>query len=165
MIYKNKGMYLEELINNTISYYNNNDVGLFEKRYLPIAIKEINKNKVTGFLKEKSSVDYLGLYQGKHIEFEAKQTQNDYFSFNVFKNHQLKYLVKANMMGAISFLIIHFFNNDITICISINNLIEIYNKFKTKKVPINSFVKYGSKINIVFPGILDIVSFLNSQIK
>lgn len=160
---KNKGMYIEELVGNTISFYNEQNIGIFEKRYLPIKVISIEKNKVIGYLKEKSYVDFIGLYNKRHIEFETKQTNNDYFKFSLFKEHQLKYLINIFNNGAISFLIIHFYNHDKTFAISAFELISLYEKFKNKKIPLNYIERHFYKLEIIFPGILDLVSFLNLE--
>lgn len=161
---KNRGMYIEELINKTISYYNSNNIGSFEKRNLPISIKEINNNFVTGYLKEKSKVDYFGLFKTKHVEFESKQTTKNYFSFSLFKEHQLKYLFKIHEMGSISFLIIHFFNIDSTIAINCDQLKYLFKTFKNKKISYGVLKKHGKEITLIFPGILNLIEFLENLV-
>lgn len=162
---KNKGMYIEELINKTINYYNINNIGLFEKRNLPIVIKNIKNNYVTGYLKEKSKVDYFGLYNNKHIEFESKQTEKDFFQFSLFKSHQLEYLFKSKQMGAISFLLIHFFTMDVTLAIETTELEFLYKKYKSRKIDYSILKNYSSNVDIIFPGILNLIPFLHKCIE
>ena len=56
-INKNKGMYIEELINRTIDYYWYNDNNIYiEKRFVPIKIiKKINDTTFIGKLLSKST--------------------------------------------------------------------------------------------------------------
>lgn len=157
---KNKGMYIEELVGNTITFYNNKNIGIFEKRYLPIKIISIDKNKVIGYLKEKSFVDFVGIYNKRHIEFETKQTNDNYFRFTLFKEHQLKYLINSHNHGSISFLIIHFYNFDKTFAINTSELISLYEKYKNKKISLEYIENHFHKLEIIFPGILDLISFL-----
>lgn len=160
---KNKGMYIEELVCNTINFYNSQNIGIFEKRYLPINVVSIEKNKVIGYLKEKSFVDFVGLYDKRHIEFETKQTNNDFFKLSIFKEHQFKYLINTHKNGAISFLIIHFYNFDKTFAIDAHQLILLYEKFKNKKITLKYVEENFYKLEIIFPGILDLISFLNKE--
>ena len=76
-INKNKGMYIEELINRTIDYYwYNKDNIYFEKRFVPFKILKImNNNVFLGKLLSKSTVDYTGVFKHRHLEFEVKQTE------------------------------------------------------------------------------------------
>ncbi|MBD5445928.1 MAG: Holliday junction resolvase RecU [Mycoplasma sp.] len=117
--YANRGMYLEELINKTIEYYSSNEIAFFEKRFLPIKIlNKLDDNFIRGKLLKKSYVDYCGVYKGKYISFEAKQTNNDFFLLSQIKEHQIKHIIKINSFGGISFVIVHFYNSSRTFLIS-----------------------------------------------
>ena len=165
MINTNKGMFIECLVEKTISFFNENKIGCFEKRHLPIAVCSINKNKVIGKLKQKSTVDFCGIYLGKHIEFETKQTDKDYFNFNLFKEHQIKYLIDTSLMGGISFVIIHFFKMDKSFAISIDDLIKLKDKFQFKNISYEYFKKNYFCLELVFPGILMFNRFIDQYIK
>lgn len=163
-LYKNKGMYIESLVEKTIDYINNKDIGLFEKRNIPINIYSVKGNKIEAYLKEKSLVDFCGVFNGKHIEFETKQTDKDFFKFNLFKKHQLNYLIKSNKHKSLSFLIIHFYVYDKTFAIEINQLKDIYNKFKSKPIPLTFFENNCYELILEFPGILTIIDFIKKYI-
>jgi len=96
-IKSNKGMFLEELINRTITYYGSKNVAYFEKRNIPFKIlKMINEKTFVGLLFSKSTVDYTGVYKNTHYEFEAKQTELITFNFNNIQKHQFLYLEKLS---------------------------------------------------------------------
>ncbi|MGL5640091.1 MAG: Holliday junction resolvase RecU [Mycoplasmoidaceae bacterium] len=159
--YKNKGMYLEDLLNKTCNYYLINEIAYIKKRFLPIQIIEKKENKIKGLLLDKSTVDYNGLYKGLYFDFEAKETNKEFISLSILKNHQKNHLFLINKLNGISFLIIGFINNEDHFfalkCEDINNL----NKNKIKKIDINYCYKNFHNIKIIFPGILDILGFLN----
>ncbi len=91
-IYSNRGMYSESLINRAINYHNSHNHWHLEKRNVPTKIiKVIQNDLVICKLLAKSTVDYCGYYHTKHIEFEAKQTINDYFDLNLIKSHQIDF--------------------------------------------------------------------------
>ena len=52
--YKNRGMLLEELINKTINFYNQEQIGYFAKNHLNVKFqKENSKNFSNAFIKNK----------------------------------------------------------------------------------------------------------------
>ena len=58
---KNRGMYIEELVNKTISYYETNNICHIEKRNLPIKIVSKKETKIEGHLNKKSFTDFARL--------------------------------------------------------------------------------------------------------
>ena len=93
---KNRRMYIEELVNKTISYYEANNICHIEKRNLPIKIVSKKETKIEGHLNKKSFTDFFGLIDGKYIDFESKQTNGDNFSLSLIKEHQIKHIIKIN---------------------------------------------------------------------
>ncbi|MGL5591558.1 MAG: Holliday junction resolvase RecU [Mycoplasmoidaceae bacterium] len=159
--YKNKGMYLEDLLNKTCDYYLINGTAYITKRFLPIQILEKKENKVKGILLDKSTVDYNGIYKGLYIDFEAKETNNNFFNLNSLKKHQKKHLFLINKLNGIAFLIIGFINDeDHFFALKWENINNLINN-KVKKIDINYCYKNFFNIKIIFPGILDLESFLN----
>lgn len=150
-MHSNRGMFLEELINNTNKYYERQNIAQVEKRELPILITSKEKAKITGILKAKSKVDYFGNWKGRHIEFEAKSTSCSTFYISKITKHQLEYLKSIKKQNSLSFLIVYFTRykkffliEDINSNLSIKHCIE-----KEKEIPLR------------FPGILDYLSLLN----
>ena len=94
----NRGMDLEELINEANNYYLNNNIACIYKKYTPIGIidvKEENGKKVItkAFFKEASTLDYNGVYKGYYIEFDAKKTNNSSsFPLSNISNHQIDHI-------------------------------------------------------------------------
>jgi recombination protein U len=85
----NLGMYLETIINRSCEFYKNKGICLIEKRQIPFKfIKTLDNGVFYGKLQAKSFLDYFGVANGKHIEFEAKQTQFEYFNTDLIKKHQ-----------------------------------------------------------------------------
>ncbi len=90
----NRGMDLEHLINDANKYYLDNDIAVIYKKPTPITISNVeysdNEKKVTkGLFKQKSTLDYVGLYKGKYLDFDAKSSVNK-TSFplsNIHKHH------------------------------------------------------------------------------
>jgi recombination protein U len=85
---------------------------------IPTPVKVLNIDSRTGkinnaFYEKKSTVDYTGVYRGKFIAFDAKQTSVDTrFDLSNVKAHQYSYLEGVHKQKGISFLIIRFSNLD-----------------------------------------------------
>ena len=106
----NRGMNLEEIINDANKYYLENDIAVIYKKPTPIGVIDVNGDKsiiTKAYFKEPSTLDYIGLFKGKYIEFDAKQTLNQTsFPLSNIKNNQINHMRKIINHGGITFLII-----------------------------------------------------------
>ena len=116
--HSNRGMNLEASLNTSNEYYLNKDIALIYKKPTPIGIVDVsyNNNKKTitkAYFKEQSTLDYNGLYRGKYIEFEAKETlHKTSFPLSNIHEHQTKHIRNVIKHGGIVFLIIRMNNNN-----------------------------------------------------
>ena len=115
--YSNRGMELEEDINFANKYYLNNDIAVIHKKPIPIQIVEVNYPSrssamiTKAFYKTPSTTDYNGLWNGKYIDFEAKETNSaTSFSLNNIHNHQIEHMQKILDHGGITFIKVSFNN-------------------------------------------------------
>lgn len=108
--HKNRGMKLENLINETNEFYIENDIAIIYKKPTPILVCNVDykKNKILeGYYKIPSTLDYNGIYKGKYIDFDAKETLNKTsFPLSNIHAHQLLHMKRVINHGGISFLII-----------------------------------------------------------
>lgn len=110
--YANRGMNLEDDLNKTNEYYRNIDKAYIYKKPTPIKIVKVNykNNEIKeGYFTTPSTTDYNGIYKGKYIDFEAKETKNcKNFPLTNIHPHQLKHLENIEKHGGIAFLIVRF---------------------------------------------------------
>ena len=139
--YANRGMTLEHEINVTNEYYLENDIAVIYKKPTPIQIVEqINEKIVNAYFKTPSTTDYNGLYKGKYIDFEAKETKSKTsFPLSNIHNHQIKHLENILRHGGIAFIIIRFTNLDLTYLLPAKNFIDFINNNSRKSIPIDYF--------------------------
>lgn len=109
--YKNRGMNLEEIINEACKYYLENDIAVIFKKPTPIGIVDVDYNHgaiiTKAYFKEPSTLDYNGLYKGKYIEFDAKECQNSTsFPLKNIHDHQIEHIKRIIKNNGICFLII-----------------------------------------------------------
>lgn len=152
--YANRGMNLESDINNSNKYYLKNDIALIYKKPTPIKVVKVNYNnrintKITeAYYEIPSTTDYNGIYKGKYIDFEAKETKSKTsFSLNNIHDHQIKHLLDVKTHGGISFLIIRFTLLNKTFLFETKYLEEFLSNESRKSLPISFIEKYGYIIN------------------
>lgn len=163
--YANRGMNLESLINESNCYYDEKNKALINKKPTPIGISEAiytNKGRVikNGFFKAPSTLDYNGIYKGKYIEFEAKESQNKTsFPLANFHEHQLIYLKRVLEHGGICFVIIKM-NNQIFL-LKGEDLVSFLNTYERKSIPYSYLEKYGKIIKEGFYPPLDYLKIVD----
>ncbi|MBQ3020885.1 MAG: Holliday junction resolvase RecU [Bacilli bacterium] len=103
-------MKLENLINLSNEYYLENDIAVIYKKPTPILVCQVDykKNLIKeGYYKVPSTLDYNGIYRGKYIDFDAKETlSKTSFPLSNLHDHQLLHMKRVIKHGGISFLII-----------------------------------------------------------
>ena len=163
--YANRGMGLEDDINLSNEYYKINDIAYIYKK--PTPIKLVNVDYKKGLIKEAyfktpSTTDYNGIYKGKYIDFEAKETTSKTsFSLANIHPHQIKHLIDVKRHGAISFLIVRFTNLDRTYILFTKDLDEFIKNNKRKSIPLNYFEKYGTIIKMKYSPRIDYLKEIN----
>ncbi|MFV8473177.1 Holliday junction resolvase RecU [Mycoplasma sp. 4F] len=157
---KNRGMFLETIINQTLTYYWNNDIAYIEKKSTPIKLKALarsNKNKIHGtFSLRKSTVDYIGMYQGKFICFEAKSTNENRLDLNNFQTHQLAYLELIATHNGVAFVIVYFSLYNEFYLVTLSYIMQQYQNHKS--IPYEEIKKNSRKLILEFPGFLNILN-------
>ena len=114
--HSNRGMNLENAINQSNEYYLRNDIAVIYKKPTPIGVIDVsykNNKKVIekAYFKEQSTLDYNGLYKGKYLDFDAKETLNKTsFPLSNIHEHQTEHIRKILKHGGIAFLIIRMNN-------------------------------------------------------
>ncbi len=114
--HKNRGMNLENALNSSNEYYLSKDRALIFKKPTPIGVVDVSysnhrKTIEKAYFKEQSTLDYNGLYRGKYIEFDAKETLNKTaFPLSNIHEHQTLQIRNVIKHGGIVFLIIRMNN-------------------------------------------------------
>lgn len=112
----NRGMNLEASLNASNQYYLREDIAVIYKKPTPIGVVDVSyknhkKQIEKAYFKEQSTLDYNGLYRGKYIEFDAKETlSKTAFPLSNVHEHQTKQIRSVIRHGGIVFLIIRMNN-------------------------------------------------------
>lgn len=162
--HKNRGMKLENLINQTNEYYIDNDIAIIYKKPTPILVCQVDykKNKILeGYYKTPSTLDYNGIYKGKYIDFDAKETLNKTsFPLANLHKHQLEHMKKVINHGGISFLIIKI--NNLYYLLDGIKIIDFINSNNRKSIPYNYIKNNGLEIKEGINPALDYIKVIDN---
>lgn len=143
--YDNRGMNLEGDINLTNKYYIDNNIAFIYKKPTPIQVTKVDYSKNNAvikeaYFKEPSTTDYNGLYKGKYIDFEAKETENSTsFPLNNIHNHQIEHIKNIVNNGGLGFLIVRFNKLNKTFLLWGCDLISFIKNNSRKSIPLDYF--------------------------
>ena len=149
--FKNRGMFLENILNDTNTYYNSVDRCLIYKKPTPIKVLNVSYPNNKSHLIDKavysniSTLDYNGIYNGKYIEYDAKECQSKTsFPLSNIKYHQIEHIKKVIKQNGIVFLIMYI--NDEFYLFKGEDLINFINNSTRKSIEIEYIKKNGYKI-------------------
>ncbi|HLS24117.1 MAG TPA: Holliday junction resolvase RecU [Pseudogracilibacillus sp.] len=168
--YANRGMSLEEDINATNQYYLTMKKALVHKIPTPIQIVNIDYPKrsaakiTEGYFRQKATTDYNGVYRGKYIDFEAKETKNKTsFPLVNFHEHQIEHMRAVLEHDGICFVIIRFTMYNETYLIPSEKIISHWDnmlKGGRKSIPFETIKKDGYKIPFTYNARVDYLSIV-----
>lgn len=144
--HKNRGMTLESEINSSNEYYREINKAYIYKKPTPLKIVKVDypsRNKAVvkeAYFTVPSTTDYNGLYKGKYIDFEAKETKSKTaFSLTNIHKHQIKHLNDIYNHGGIAFLIVRFTSLNETYLLLEKDFKEFLSNEERKSVPLEFF--------------------------
>ena len=147
---KNRGMTLENDLNETNEYYREADIAIIYKKPIPIKIVKVDypsrsEAKIKeAFFTVPSTTDYNGIYKGYYIDYEAKETRSKTsFSLENIHPHQIKHLERIYNHKGIAFLIIRFTTLNETYLLTIQDFLSFINNNDRKSIPIDYFKEKG----------------------
>ena len=167
--YKNRGMSLESDINESNEYYKEIDKAYIYKKPTPVKIVKVNypsrdKAVITeAYYTIPSTTDYNGLYNGKYIDFEAKETNNKTsFSLNNIHKHQVEHIRNIIDNNGIGFIIVRFNKLNKSFLLFGKDLIDFIDNNGRKSIPLTYFVDKGFLIQDNYLPRLDYLKIIDN---
>ncbi|MBS2969369.1 Holliday junction resolvase RecU [Metabacillus sp. KIGAM252] len=115
-IYSNRGMTLEEDLNETNQFYLHRGIAVVHKKPTPVQIVNVDYPRRSAavikeaYFKQSSTTDYNGIYKGRYLDFEAKETKNpSSFPLQNFHEHQITHMKQVLAQDGICFVILSAF--------------------------------------------------------
>ena len=147
----NRGMDLENDINLSNEYYRNKHIALITKRPTPINIVKVDYTKgariTDAYFEKQSTTDYNGVYKGRYIDFEAKNTKSKTsFPLSNIEKHQIEHLKMVLEQGGIAFFVIQFQSLNQVFLLDAKYVIEFYEHGERKSIPYAIFKEKAREI-------------------
>jgi len=144
----NRGMSLEEDINLSNDWYKDQQIALITKRPTPINVVKVDYSKgariTDAYFEKQSTTDYNGVYKGKYLDFEAKNTKSKTsFPLSNIEKHQIEHLKNVIFHGGIAFFIIQFQALNEVYLLDASFVIHFWEKGERKSIPYEVFKKDG----------------------
>lgn len=128
-----RGMNFEAEINATNEYYLMHGLAVIHKKPTPVQIVKVDypkrsRAKITeAYFRQASTTDYSGVYQGRYLDFEAKETQNKTsFPLKNFHEHQIVHMENVLKQEGIAFVLLHFSALSRTFLLKASDLIPFF---------------------------------------
>ena len=164
-------MSLEEDINETNEYYLLTNKANVHKKPTPIQIVKVHYPKrsaaviTEAYFQEKSTTDYNGVYRGKYLDFEAKETKNKtLFPLANFHEHQFQHMESVVTHGGISFVIIRFTHFDETYLLTADVMLTFWKEMQNggrKSIPYLFIQEHGYYIPFKYPARVDYLEVID----
>ena len=170
--YDNRGMDLEDDLNNSNEYYLINNIAVIYKKPTPIQINKVDfKSRSDATITEAhfkipSTTDYNGIYKGRYIDFEAKETKSTTsFPLSNIHKHQIDHLERIMKHGGIGFIIVKFTKLNKTYILYIEDLLSFINNEDRKSIPFSYFNEKGILIKEGINPRYDYLKIINERIN
>lgn len=145
-----RGMTLEQEINESNQYYLAHDIAVIHKKPTPIQIVKVDYPKRSAavireaYFRQASTTDYNGIYRGRYIDFDAKETkETTRFPLDNFHQHQVDHMRQCLNQGGICFGLIKFVSLDQLYLLKASDLISYWDQQNTangrKSIPMSVF--------------------------
>lgn len=163
--YANRGMSLEEDIEQSNQYYLNTKKAVIHKKPTPIQIVKVDyKSRATARITEAyyrtpSTLDFNGIYKGKYIDFDAKETKNKTsIPLSNFHEHQIEHMKAVLHQQGLCFAIIRFSTLEKTFLLDAAHIIKYWEEKNIggrKSIPYSYIEENGYLIKMGYHPRLD----------
>lgn len=166
--YANRGMNLESDINETNTYYRDNNIALIYKKPTPIKVikMEYPYTIKEAIFVQPSTLDYNGVYKGLYLDFDVKETKNKTsFPISNIHKHQLNHIKNVIIHKGIAFIIVSFTSLNKIFLLFGEDIIDFINNNNRKSLPIEYFNKHGYLIELKYSPRLDYLKIIDKYME
>ena len=165
--HSNRGMALEDLINQSNDFYLQEDIAVIYKKPTPITIVDASFDShgrviTKAYFKEPSTLDYNGIYRGKYVDFDAKVTKSKTsFPLSNLHEHQYQHMINVLNHGGITFLIISI--NNKFYYLDGQDIIDFKNNYSRQSIPLDYIEEKGIEIETKIKPRLDFIKAIDKK--
>ncbi|HEL1587212.1 TPA: Holliday junction resolvase RecU [Streptococcus suis] len=154
--FANRGMTFEAAINDSNQYYLSRNLAVIHKKPTPVQIVKVDYPQrsrakiVEAYFRQASTTDYSGVFKGRYIDFEAKETrQKTSMPMKNFHQHQLEHMRMVLQQGGIAFVLLHFSTIGETYLLPASSLLHYYDLDNgSKSLPLSYIQENGYEIKM-----------------
>lgn len=113
--FSNRGKTLEDELNETNEYYLHLGLAVIHKKPVPVQIVKVEYPSRSAavireaYFRAPSTTDYNGVWNGRYLDFEAKETENKTsFPLKNIHEHQIHHMNQVVKHNGLAFMIIRF---------------------------------------------------------
>jgi recombination protein U len=143
-------------LNDTNEFYLSRGIAVIHKKPVPIQVVNVNYPArsaaviTEAYFRTPSTTDFNGVWQGKYIDFEAKETKSETsFPLQNIHEHQVNHMKSVSEQAGIVFFIVKFTALDRYFIVSYDDFEKYWERMKTggrKSMTLAEFVDVGLEI-------------------
>ncbi|WP_179395435.1 Holliday junction resolvase RecU [Lacticaseibacillus absianus] len=155
--YGGRGMTLEEELNQSNQYYRQAQKAVVYKKPTPLQIVKVDYPSRAqavvreAYFKTPSTTDYNGVYQGRYLDFDAKETKNKQsFPLKNFHPHQVAHFNACLAQGGICFVVIRFVTSGRLFVYPASDLNRFWTaaqRGERKSIPLSELEQHGFELH------------------
>lgn len=151
VVYKNRGMDFESDINLSLEFFDEQGLAIITKRPTPINVVHVDYTKgariTDAYFEKQSTTDYNGVYRGKYIDFEAKNTlSKTSLPLHNITTHQISHLKKVLKHGGIAFFVISLESLNKVYLLDALYIIDFFESKTRSSIPLSDIMEKGIEI-------------------
>lgn len=173
--YSNRGKSLEDEINETNTFYLNQQIAIIHKKPVPVQIVKVEYPSRSAavireaYFRTPSTTDYNGVWNGYYIDFEAKETENKTsFPLKNVHQHQINHMKDVTNQKGIAFTIVRFSTFDRYFLVPFSILFDAWTEMENggrKSIPLKTFETKTIELKRGFNPSIDYLSALKKWIS
>ncbi|MER1985385.1 MAG: Holliday junction resolvase RecU [Solibacillus sp.] len=172
--YSNRGKSLEDDLNDTNSFYLQQNLANIHKKPIPVQIVKVEYPSRSAavireaYFRTPSTTDYNGVWNGYYIDFEAKETTyKTSFPLQNIHEHQIRHLQSIERQKGIAFFIVRFSALSRDFFVPFHVVEQLWLKMEQggrKSIPLQIFETEALELKVGYNPRLDYLSALQQLI-
>lgn len=142
----NRGMKLEKFIDLSCKQYAAKGLAQINKIPTPMKMKAKYNSGPAAYYAEKSTVDFIGIYNGLYQAFDTKETKVPRLELKKVPQHQVSFLREAARLGGQAYLIVYFSHVEEMYKIRIEKFERYFKENDRKSIPLEWFRENTTRI-------------------
>lgn len=174
-VYSNRGKSLEDDLDETNKYYVYHNIANVHKKPVPIQIVKVEYPKRSAavikeaYFRTPSTTDYNGVWDGKYIDFEAKETESKTsFPLKNIHDHQIQHMKNVILQKGIAFFIVRFSSLQRDFIVPFNVIEQSWDKMIAggrKSMPLAIFEHEAIEIPLSYQPRIDYIQAIPKLLK